>query len=131
MTVIEFDIWGEPDENGVSTLNSERPEAGAREVQDNLSRNINDNMLDLGIRENTDYNGVEDSTPPFIYRDAEFNPHADDAVADIGCMDRLVGGNLRFVCRRAGIAGSDSISVHDNPGWGWTSVLFSPDAVSE
>lgn len=131
MTVIDFDIWGEPDENGVSTLNSERPEAGPREVHDDFSRNINENMLDLGIRENTDYNGVEEDAHPFIYIDADFNQHAEDAVADTGCMDRQVGGNLRFACRRAGIAGSTSISVHDNPGWGWTSVLFNPDVVSE
>ena len=128
MTVIDsFDIWGEPDENGVTTLNNSRPEAGAREVHDSFSRNINENMLDLGIRE---YSDVED-VRPFIYGDADFNQDAVDAEADIGRMDRQVGGDLRFACRGVDDEAGTSILVHGIHGLGWMSVLLDPYGVSE
>lgn len=128
MTIVNFDIWGEPDDNGVYTLNTTRPEAGPREVHDDFSRNINENMLDLGIRE---YSDVEDEAHPVIYGDAYFSQDAVDAYADIGCMDRQVGSNLRFACRGVDEEAGTSISTHGIYGWGWTSVLLNPRGVSE
>ncbi len=121
MTVVDsFDIWGEPDENGVYTLNSSRPEAGPREFQDDFSRNINENMLDLRIRESK---GVEDEAHPVIYGDAYFNQDAGIAVEDMDCMDWRVGNDFRFACRGVDDEAGTSISVHGIHGWGWTSVI--------
>jgi hypothetical protein len=126
MSQSEYDIWGEPDGSGVVTLN-QRPEAASRREEFELSRNINENMLDLRIRE---YKSVEDDVHPIAYRDADLSLDAYDAVAVMDCMTRLDGDDLRFPCRGVSLAG-DTVSVHGLPGLGWTSVIGVPSKESE
>ena len=119
MTVIEFDIWGEPDEMGVITLN-QRPEAVSRREESELSRNINENMLDLRIRE---YKSVEDCTHPIVYRDADLSLDADNADVEWDCVVGRDGSDFRFPCRGVDSEAGNTVSVHGLPGVSWTSVI--------
>ena len=124
MTVINFEIWGEPGEDGVQTLNP-RPEAVARREVYDFSRDINEDMLDLRLIER-----VEDEHP-IMNGVADLNLHA--LVGDVSTpKDWPDGDSARFMAwRPREFVGDDTVSGPDIHGMGYWSVIAVPSKDSE
>jgi len=124
MTVINFDVWGAPGEEGVQTLNP-RPEAVARREVVDFSRDINEEMLGLRLIER-----VEDMHP-VMNGMADLNLHA--FVGDVSTpRDWPDGDSVRFMAwRPREFAGDDTVPGPDIHGMGYWSVIAVPSKDSE